>query len=257
MQTPDGRPGWAVYATAQNRTSYVIDWPGHGNSPSRGPLHEMSMQHVADEIVEVLADVGPAVLVTHSMGGVIGWRVAELARDNVKAIVGIAPGPPANLQPPLDAAQIAYVRDTDPVRYAELGRPAVAPLGAPVPPIRETAIAMWASSDLFPSEFLEEYLAALVDESPLAMNERGNVDGSGLRIAGPELLAGIPKLIITGDQDPRHPRVTDESIARYFGADFCWLADHGMPGHGHMMMIERDNEMIANIFLNWLAARGI
>ena len=78
-----------------------------------------------------------------------------------------------------------------------------------------------------------------------------------MRIAGPESLGGIPKLIITGDQDPRHPRVTDEGIATYFGAEFIWLADRGMPGHGHMMMIERDNFAIADIFLNWLTARGI
>ena len=35
------------------------------------------MQHVADAIVELLADIGPAILVTHSMGGVIGWRAGR------------------------------------------------------------------------------------------------------------------------------------------------------------------------------------
>ena len=257
IETPDGRDGWARYAAARGRRSSVIDWPGHGASPSPVPLHDLSMQHVADAIVELLADVGPAVLVTHSMGGVVGWRAAELARDNVKAIVAIAPGPPANLQPPLDSAEIARIRDTDPARYAELGRPAAFPMNAPVDPVRETALAMWACSARFPYDALDGYVGALVAESPRAMNERGNLDGMGLRIAGPEALAGIPIVVITGDTDPRHPRATDERIATYFGADFVWLADRGMPGHGHMMMLEHGNDAIADVFLGWLDAHGV
>lgn len=257
IDTPDGRTGWAPYAAARGRTSYVIDWPGHGKSPAPDPFHEMSMQYVADEVVELLAEVGPAILVTHSMGGVVGWRAAELGRANVKAIVGIAPGPPANLQPPIDAAEIARVRETDPQRYAELGRPAAMATDRPVPPVRETALAMWANSDRFPSDALDGYLAALVNESPRAMNERGNIGGSGLHISGPEVFAGLPILVITGDQDPRHPRVTDEGIATYFGADFIWLADRGITGHGHMMMIEHGHEAIADIWLGWLDAHGV
>jgi pimeloyl-ACP methyl ester carboxylesterase len=89
------------------------------------------------------------------------------------------------------------------------------------------------------------------------MNERSNFNGRGLRISGPESLAGIPMLIITGDQDPRHPRVADEAIATYFGADFVWLADRGLRGHGHMMMLEHGNDAIAGIFLDWLDERGL
>ena len=256
-QTPDGRDGWATYAAAHGRTSYVIDWPGHGRSGAHGALHTMSMQHVADEIVELLADIGPAVLVTHSMGGVVGWRAAELAKDNVKAIVAIAPGPPANLQPALDPVEIARVRESDPQRFAELGRPSVQPEHIAVPATRESALAMWANSDRFPSEAVDAYISGLVPESPRAMNERSNLNGMGLHLAGPESLAGIPIVVITGDQDPRHPRVTDEGIATYFGADFIWLADRGMRGHGHMMMIEHGHDAIADIFLDWLDAHEL
>jgi pimeloyl-ACP methyl ester carboxylesterase len=257
VETPDGRAGWAPYAAASGRTSHAIDWPGHGRSESRVAFPTLSLQHVADEIVELLADVGPAVLVTHSMGGVVGWKVAELAHDSVKAIVGIAPGPPANLQPPLDADEIAHVRATDPQRYAELGRPAVLPDGAAVPATREMALAMWANSEHFPHAAIDAYLASLVPESPRALNERSNINGSGLHVAGPQALAGIPILILTGDRDPRHPRVTDEAIATYFGAEFLWLADRGLTGHGHLMMIEHGHETIADIFLGWLDERGL
>jgi pimeloyl-ACP methyl ester carboxylesterase len=215
------------------------------------------MQTVADAVAATLTQIGPAVLVTHSMGGVIGWRAAEMNPKNVAAIVAIAPGPPANLQPALDGAEIARIRAEEPERWAALGRPAAMPEGQPAPVVRETALAMWANSDRFPHDAVEAYLGGLVPESPRAMNERSNFNGSGLRIAGPDALAGIPILLITGDQDPRHPRVADETIADYFGADFIWLADRGLRGHGHMMMIEHGHDVIADIFLNWLDERGL
>jgi pimeloyl-ACP methyl ester carboxylesterase len=217
----------------------------------------MSMQHVADAVAATLAEIGPAVLVTHSMGGVIGWRAAEMNPRNVAAIVAIAPGPPANLQPALDANEMARIRDEEPERWAALGRPAALPEAGPAPVVRETALAMWANSDRFPHAAVEEYLATLVPESPRAMNERSNFNGGGLHIAGPGALAGIPIVVITGDQDPRHPRVADEKIADYFGADFIWLPDRGLRGHGHLMMIEDGHETIADIFLTWLETHGL
>jgi pimeloyl-ACP methyl ester carboxylesterase len=257
VETPDGRSGWAPYAAAHGRDAYVVDWPGRGTSPAPANFTAMSMQSVADAVAATLAEIGPAVLVTHSMGAVIGWRAAEMARDNVAAIVAIAPGPPANLQPALDSTEIARIRDAEPERWAALGRPSMQPETGPVPVARETALAMWANSERFPHAAIEAYIGALVPESPRAMNERSNIDGGGLRIAGPESLAGIPIVVITGDQDPRHPRVADEKIVDYFGADFIWLADRGLTGHGHMMMIEHGHDVIADIFLDWLDARGL
>ncbi len=257
VETPDGRSGWAPYAAAHGRTSYVIDWPGRGNAPTTEPTATLSMRTVADAVAATLAEIGPAVLVTHSMGGVIGWRAAELQPRKVAAIVAIAPGPPANLQPELDPTEIARLRDEEPERWAALGRPASQPEGRAMPTSRESALAMWANSERFPHAALETYLASLVPESPRAMNERSNINGAGVRIAGPQALAGIPIVVITGDQDPRHPRPADQKIADYFGADFIWLADRGLLGHGHMMMIEHGHDVIADIFLAWLDERGL
>ncbi len=238
LQTPDGRSGWASLAAADGRTAHVLDWPGRGRSPAPETLAMMSMQAVAEAVVAALAQIGPAVLVTHSMGGVVGWRAAEMAPQSVAAIVAIAPGPPANLQPVANPADAV-------------------PEDAPSPVVRENALKMWANSERFPHAALEAYLAGLVPESARALNERNNVNGGGLRVAGPDSLTGIPIVIITGDQDPRHPRAADEAIATFFGADFIWLADRGLTGHGHMMMIEHGHDAIARIFLDWLGERGL
>ena len=238
VETPDGRAGWAPYAAARGRTSYVFDWPGHGVNATPPDFATMSMQAAAGALIDELAQIGPAVLVTHSMGGVVGWRAADIDRRNIAAIVAIAPGPPANLQPIGDTA-LALSED------------------APVQPIREMALKMWANSERFPHPAFETYLAGLVPESPRAMNERNNLSGNGVRVTGPEALAGIPIVVITGDSDPRHPREVDAEVAAYFGADFIWLADRGLTGHGHMIMIEHGHDVVADIFLDWLDARGL
>lgn len=257
VETPDGRTGWAPYAAAHGRAAYVVDWPGRGSTPAPEDFSAMSMQSVADGVAAILTEIGPAVLVTHSMGAVVGWRAAEMVPRSVAAIVAIAPGPPANLQPALDSTEIVRIRDEEPERWATLGRPSMQSEAGPVPVVRETALAMWANSERFPHAAVETYLAGLVPESPRAMNERSNLDGIGLRIAGPAALAGIPIVVITGDQDPRHPRAADQKIADYFAADFIWLADRGLRGHGHMMMVENGHDTIADIFLDWLDQRGL
>ena len=46
-------------------------------------------------------------------------------------------------------------------------------------------------------------------------------------------------------------------MAQYLNAEFIWLPDHGLTGHGHMMMIELDNLKIADVLLGWLGRHGI
>lgn len=252
-RTPDGRPGWAPYAAERGHPAHVVDWPAHGRSNS-APLAGLSLGDVAGAVAEVLQQLGRAVLVTHSMGGVIGWRAAELARPHVAAIAAIAPGPPANLQPALASATIRAQQIADPA-YGMRGQPMLAPPGDP-PPQATMARAMWAASTRFPAHAFDAYFAGLVPESTRALNERNNIDGSGIAVSGADALHGIPIAVFTGDEDPRHPRELDAAVADFFGADFVWLADRGLTGHGHMCMIENGNLAVADLVLDWIAAKA-
>jgi pimeloyl-ACP methyl ester carboxylesterase len=256
VETPDGRIGWAPYLAQHGRDAYVYDWPGRGARTAGADFASLSLGDVARDLAGLLDELGPAVLVTHSMGGVVGWRTTELARANVAAIVAIAPGPPANLQPALDAAAIAELQRDD-AAYARAGRPLAHPEHAPLVTPRATIEQMWMNSTRFPREGADAYLATVVPESPRAMNERNNIAGSGIAVAGPEVFSGLPIVVITGDEDPRHPRETDEAIADYVGGDFIWLPDAGLAGHGHMQMIERGNLAIADLIERWLEDRGL
>jgi pimeloyl-ACP methyl ester carboxylesterase len=244
VSTPDGRPGWAPYLVDQGWVTYVVDWPGHGRSPVPPDFQLMSTQQVVAAGVALLEQVGPAVILTHSMSGPIGWKIADTVPDRVAAIVAIAPGPPANIQPPVTEEHplwnALYNPEDRPVRFT-----------------RESALENWGNSDLFPHEAFEDYFKSLVPESARAVNERQNVHGIGLTISGPERIARMPTVLITGNQDTRHPRNLDEPIAAYFGADFVWLADAGLPGHGHMQMLERGNLDVAALFNRWLEDKGL
>ena len=251
VATPDERPGWAPHLAERGRDAYVYDWPGRGARPSTGAFAMQSLADVADDLTSLVERIGTVVLITHSMGGVVGWRTAERVPERIAAIVAIAPGPPANLQPPLDAAAIAELQK-DEALYARRGRPIAHPEDAAIRVPRDLIAQVWMNSARFPHAAADAYLATVVPESARAMNERNNILGRGIRIAGPAALAGVPILVVTGDEDPRHPRQTDADIADYLGADFIWLPDAGLPGHGHMQMLEHGNLAIADLFENWL-----
>ncbi len=82
-------------------------WPGSGRigdpaldqfMAGQGPaLASLAETHTlsARAGAELLDRVGPAVLITHSMGGPCGWAIAEVRPDLVAAIVAVEPlGPP-------------------------------------------------------------------------------------------------------------------------------------------------------------------
>ena len=61
-----------------------LDARGHGRSQARGPW---TTQRLAADVVELLAEIGPAVVVGHSMGGLHGLVAAAARPDLVRALV--------------------------------------------------------------------------------------------------------------------------------------------------------------------------
>jgi pimeloyl-ACP methyl ester carboxylesterase len=97
VSTPDGREGWAKYFVRHGWKTYVVDQPGHGRSPMPPDYATMSLQHAVDDNVALVKKIGRSVFLVHSIGGVIGWRLCETVPDQVAAIIGVAPVPPANI----------------------------------------------------------------------------------------------------------------------------------------------------------------
>lgn len=254
LATPDGREGWAGRFSAAGRDVFVVDWPGHGRSPRCEDLARLPTREIAESILALIETVGPAVLLVHSASGPMAWWIAEQAPAAVVAILGIAPGAPANILPvlPDDAEAIAKLKDD-----VSLGCPVMLPEHEPVMVGPDFMRSFWANAPRFPQDAFAQYQPSIVPESARLFNERFNIGGRGLRIENPAALGETPILIMTGDHDPRHSRDIDGATARYLGAEFLWLPDEGITGNGHMPMIEDNSDAIADRLLKWLARRRL
>lgn len=255
VTTPDGREGWAIYFVRHGWKTYVVDWPGHGRSPMPEDFATMSLMRVVDDGVALLDQLGRAVVLTHSMSGPVGWKIAETAPDRTAAVIGIAPGLLANMlqsgkvsswhggkasdQYSTSGSSGPYLPEDNPVRYK-----------------RDAAKRILTVASLFPEDAFDAFYSSLVPESARALNELNDKDGAGIRV-DPQRFAKVPMLVLVGDQDPRHTRDSDGPLAKFLGADFIDLADVGLPGHGHMMMLDKDNQKVAQVIIDWLVKKGL
>ncbi len=241
--TPDGREGWRNYFLRKGFRVYIPDWLGNGRSGIHPDFCRLKGDKVVNlfvELLEKLKQVCPAILITHSMSGVYGWKIAEKVPHLVSKIVALAPGPPGNIM------QDSTERFSDIVRKSIIIE-------------EKEAKKMWASARQFPHDYFEDYFNSLDALSPSLANERVNYRNSQLRI-DPRKLRAIKILVITGDSDPRHPKEVDKSVVIFFrkyhvNAEHYWLPDLGLFGNGHLLMIEKNSAKIAELVYLWIEGK--
>ena len=290
--TPDGREGWAQYFLRQGYAVYVVDQPGRGRAayladlyggvtppsldnaqrrfvaperyrlwpqarlhtqwPGTGApgdavfdqfyasqlpsIQDFTLQQVLnrDAIVALLDRIGPAIVLTHSQSGAFGWPVADRRPDLVKAIVAVEPnGPPffdiTNVPAP------EWFRDSA-TQTRPWGVTAV-PLSY-APPAKNTsdlAILRQEKSDA------PDLAKCWLQKSPARQLPN---------------LQKIPILIMTAEASYHAPY--DHCTVKYLeqaGVHSTWikLADIGIHGNGHMMMLEKNNLDIAAVISSWLS----
>ncbi|HEY7065798.1 MAG TPA: alpha/beta hydrolase [Chloroflexota bacterium] len=231
LVTPDGREGWAPYFVGRGFTTYVVDLPGHGRSGQPPGFAQWSGLRYVEALEALLARTGPALVVTHSMGGRVGWKLAERAPDRLAGLFAVTPAPPPNLVPP----------GADPL-----------PEDAPYYQPEEFRRASLGNTPTFPLEAWDRFVASLVPESARAVNEGRNAAGPELNV-GPDALRGIRAVALAADLDAADPPAIVRRTADYFGIPFLQTdADWGLPGHGHMLMLERGNLDLATRVADWL-----
>ncbi|MBM2812871.1 MAG: alpha/beta-hydrolase, partial [Chloroflexi bacterium] len=284
--TPDGREGWAQFFLRRGYPVYVVDQPGRGRAayqadrygptaplnlettqrqfvaperynrwpqarlhtqwPGKGvpgdPVFDQfyasqipSMQNFTlqqslnrDALVALLEKTGPSILLTHSQSGPFGWLVADARPDLVKAIVAVEPnGPPFFNVENVPAPE--WFRDVPP-QTRSWGVTAV-PLA---------------------------YSPAAAKSSDLAIVQQDKPDGPDLvrcwmqRTPARLLpnLQRLPIVILTAEASYHAPY--DHCTVKYLEQAgvrpvFIKLADVGIHGNGHMMMLERNNLDIAAV----------
>jgi pimeloyl-ACP methyl ester carboxylesterase len=289
--TPDGREGWAQFFLRQGYAVYTVDQPGRGRAAYEaevyGPATPLNLENVErrfvaperynlwpqahlhtqwpgqgapgntafdqfyasqvpsiqdftlqqilnrDALIALLEQIGPAILLTHSQSGAFGWPVADARPDLVKAILAVEPnGPP--------------FFDVENVAAPEWFRDAAAqarPWGVTAAPLTYSPAA--AASEL-----------AIVREDKA---EAPDLSRCWMQKAPARMLPNLQKmpiLIVTAEAS--YHAAYDHCTVKYLeqaGAHPVWikLADIGIHGNGHMMMIEKNNMEIGAVLLGWLA----
>jgi pimeloyl-ACP methyl ester carboxylesterase len=256
LVTADGRPGWAQRFAARGYKVVVPDWPGCGRS-GRIPYDKLDGATVCEGLGRVIASLGrPAVVLTHSIAGGYSWPLLDRFGDHISKVIAVAPGPPGNMQPVPEI--LAETEETIEVRAVAGGTRFTINKTEPVAvgwAMVETKLV--GTSKLFPREHIGRYAASLAAVPPRLMYERLNIQGSQLKIRDMACLTGRRVMILTPTDDIDHPAELDRSIADWLNeagalADFVYLGDRGIHGNGHMLMLERNSDQLADLIAEWI-----
>jgi pimeloyl-ACP methyl ester carboxylesterase len=289
--TPDGREGWAQLFLREGYAVYVVDQPGRGRAayeadlygpatrvnlentqkrfvaPERYKLWPQAHLHTQwpgqgapgdpvfdqfyasqipsiqnftlqqelnrDAILALLEKIGPAILLTHSQSGAFGWPVADARPDLVKAIIAVEPnGPP--------------FFDVENISAPDWFRDAAAearPWGITAVPLSYSPPAATASDLVIarqPNPDAPDLARCWMQESPARQLPN---------------LQKFPILVLTSEASYHAPY--DHCTVKFMeqaGVHPVWikLADVGIHGNGHMMMLEKNNQEIGLVMSRWL-----
>jgi pimeloyl-ACP methyl ester carboxylesterase len=288
--TPDGREGWAQYFVRRGYTVYVVDqvargrsaywsqlygpvtpsrfnfldqrfvaperykqwpqahlhtqWPGAGQAgdPAFDQFYASQFPSLAsfpkqqelnrDALVALLDKIGPAILLTHSQSGAFNWPVADARPSLIKALVAVEPsGPPVHDIENTGAPD--WFKDAERTKISGL---ADVPLAYDPPLTGDAKL-----------EFVRQDKA---DRPDLVRCWRQKEPARRL-----PSLTRIPVVIISAEAS--YHAAYDHCTAAYLNQaggrnTHIRLADMGVHGNGHMMMIEKNNAAIAGVIAQWL-----
>jgi predicted alpha/beta hydrolase family esterase len=196
-------------------------------------LLQSTAEHIVAAIVALVRDIGPTLLVGHSIGAAIAAKVTEVASKRVTGLISIAPAPHGNIagnRPPVPGDQ-AITFDEDMMRR------------------------FFCNAPRFPQDSINQYRRSLCSMSPGVFNALSSINGSrALVIDDFVSLASIPKLVIAGDNDQLVTDQMSSSVAESLGAPHIAVGkDWDLFGFGQMIPIESGSEEILKRCLDWFA----
>jgi pimeloyl-ACP methyl ester carboxylesterase len=288
--TPDGREGWAHYFVRRGYAVYVVDQVARGRaanwSQAQGPVQpanveRLTQRFVAPErfkqwpqahlhtqwpgegkpgdssfdqfyasqfpslasfqkqqeinppaLIALLDKIGPSILLTHSQSGAFIWPVTDARPNLVKANIAVEPN-----GPPVHELEFKGAPDW----FADNPREKAFGLGE-VPIVYDPPLAL--------NEKLAFVRQEKADKDDLARCWLQKEPARKL-----PNVAKVPMLIVASEAS--YHAGYDHCTAAYLTQagvknTFVRLADRGVRGNGHMMMLEKNNQAIARIMAEWV-----
>lgn len=186
---------------------------------------DVETQQLAQKAGAALLDrIGPAVLITHSQSGLLGWVIADARPDLVKGIVAIEPsGPPFHNTSKGNPPARDYGITDIPVAYD--------------PPIASAA-ELQTEQQAEPEA--ADLIACTLQQEPAR------------QLAN---FRNIPIMVTVSEASYHAPY--DHCTARFLQqagapAEFIRLPEQGIHGNGHMMMLEKNNLEVADMISGWI-----
>ena len=216
----DGKPGDPAFDQF-----YASQFPSLVSFPKQQELNR-------DALIALLDKIGPAILLTHSQSGAFSWPVADARPNLVKALVAVEPnGPPVH--------NVENTGAPDWFKDAEAAKP----FGLGEVPLTYDPL-LGADGKL---AFARQEAP---DKPDLVRCWRQQEPARKL-----PHLARIPTVIIVAEAS--YHAAYDHCTADYLTQagvpnTLIRLADVGVHGNGHMMMIEKNNATIAAVIAQWL-----
>jgi pimeloyl-ACP methyl ester carboxylesterase len=196
-----------------------------------------SEELVNPALITLLEKIGPSVVLTHSQAGVFGWAVSDRRPDLVKAHVAVEPNGPTFFD-------IKFKGGTD--WYERVGEARARPYGITRVPLR-----------------FEPPVSAPTDLTVVQADQPTSPDRIRCWLQAEPArrlpqLAKVPAVIVTGEASFR--ATMDDCTAAFLaqaGAkpDRLALAEHGIRGNGHMMMLESNNREVADAIIGWIEGK--
>ena len=225
-------------------------WPGGPGVPGNAAFDQFMASQVpylantqqteelmAPALTALVEKIGPAILITHGQGGLFGWAVSDARPDLVKAHLAIEPNGPPFFDVRYRGGKEFWER-TGEGRARAYGLTRI-PLGFQ-PPVSAP-----------------EDLTVVQAKAPAAEGRiRCWLQGEPVRKL--PNLARVPAVIVTAEASFRAP--VDDCTAAFLsqaGAkpETLRLAEAGIRGNGHMMMLEKNSDQVADALVAWIAGR--
>lgn len=221
---------YLAFAASHGWEAWAINLRGHHGSRPVGDLATVRLEDYVRDVEDALDSIGPAVVIGHSMGGLIAQVVAS--RRDLEAAVLIASAPPPGI------ALVHWALAWRSLRYlADV-------FGPRAFRVRDADACALALNGVAPAA-RREVARRFVEDSGLAARQ--------LALGAIEAPKPIrcPVLVVSASDDQLIPATVQRRIAERYRADHLCV-----DGHGHMLPIESDWQEAIGGILGWLDARA-